>query len=116
MFQNLKFVKRDSFAPEFMTWVGESFHGKTDIRVIDKGVKVNSDFYIKKVLKHFVNTNGDQIKDMVFHQDSTSSHISKHTLAYKKLRKQKKISLYLLKNGYPKVLMHHLWILLFWVC
>ena len=58
-----------------------------------KGVKVNSDFYINKVLKPFVNKDlprmfpGDQIKDMVFRQDSASSHTSKHTLAY--LRQQK---------------------------
>ena len=89
----LKFVKRDSFAPGFMAWAGVSFHGKTDIRIIDKGVKVNSDFYINKVLKPFVEKDlprmfpEDQIKDMVFHQDSASSHTSKHTLAYLRQRK-----------------------------
>ena len=37
----LKFVNRDSFVLEFMAWSGVSFQGKTDIRIIDKGVKVN---------------------------------------------------------------------------
>ena len=51
----LKFVNRDSFVLEFLAWAGVSFHGKTDIRIIDKGVKVNSDIDINKVLKPFVN-------------------------------------------------------------
>ena len=69
-----------------MAWAGVSFHGKTNIRIIDKGVKVNSDFYINQVLKPLVSNglprifSGDQIKDMVIHQDSASSHTSKHTL------------------------------------
>ena len=66
----LKFVKHDSFAAGFMAWASVSFHDKSDIRIIDKGVKVNSDFYINKVLKPSVNNDvprmfpGDQIKDM----------------------------------------------------
>ena len=65
-------------------------HGKTEIRIIPKGVKVNSQFYSDKVLKPFVKHDaprmfpGDQIKDMVFHQGSASSHTSKQTLAYKR--------------------------------
>ena len=88
----LKFVKRDSFAPAFMAWAGVNFHGKTEIRIIPKGVKVNSQFYIDKVLKPFIKHDaprmfpGDQKKDMVFHQDSASRHTSKQTLAY--IRKQ----------------------------
>lgn len=84
----LKFVKRDAFAPGFMAWAGVSFHGKTEIRIIPKGVKVNSQYYIDKVLKPFISKDaprmfpGDTIKDMVFHQDSASSHTSKQTLTY----------------------------------
>ena len=63
-----------------MAWAGVRFHGKTIIRIIDKGVKVNSDFYIIKFRSLLFS--GGQIKDMIFHQDSTSSHTSKHTLAY----------------------------------
>ena len=50
----VKFVKRDSFAPGFMVWAGVSFYGKTSLIFIDKGVKVNADFYIDKVLKPFL--------------------------------------------------------------
>ena len=83
----LKFVKRNSFSPGFMAWAEVSFHGKTEIQTIPKGVKVNLQFYIDKVTKPFINHDaprmfpGDQIKDMVFHQDSASSHTSKQTLA-----------------------------------
>ena len=82
----LKFVKRDSFAPGFMALGGVNFHGKTEIWIIPKGVKVNLQFYIDKVLKPFIKNDapkmfrGDQIKD------SASSHTSKQTLAY--VRKQ----------------------------
>ena len=88
----LKFVKRDSFAPGFMASAGVSFHGKTKIRIIPNGVKVNSQFYIDKGLKPFIKHDaprmfpGDQIKDVVFYQDSALSHTSKQTLAY--IRKQ----------------------------
>ena len=50
----LKFVKRDSFAPGFMALTGVIFNGKIEIRIIPKGVKVNSQFFIDKVLKPFI--------------------------------------------------------------
>ena len=37
----LIFVKRDSFAPDSMTYAGVSFNGKTEIRIIPKGVKAD---------------------------------------------------------------------------
>ena len=89
----IKFVKRDAFAPGFMAWVGVSYHGKTAVRIIPKGVKVNSMFYIDNVLKPFIKHDvprmfpGEQQKDMVFHQDSALSHTSKQTLTY--MREQK---------------------------
>ena len=88
----LKFVKSDSYAPGFMALAGVRCHSKTEIWVIPKGVKVNLQFYIDKVLKPFIKHDaprlfpGDQIKDMLFHQDSASSYMSKQTLAY--IRKQ----------------------------
>ena len=52
--QKAKFVKRDAFAPGFMVWAGISFYGKTSLIFINKGVKVNSDYYINSVLKTFL--------------------------------------------------------------
>ena len=45
----LKFVKRDSFAPGFMAWGGVSFHGKTEIWIIPKGVR---NFILTKFWNH----------------------------------------------------------------
>ena len=36
----LHYLKRDSFVPEFMAWAGVCSRGKTKLRIIDKGVKV----------------------------------------------------------------------------
>lgn len=94
----LKFVKRDSFAPGFMVWAGVSYYGKTSLRIIDRGVKVNSDYYINKVLKPFLDKDVPRMfpagkeKDMVFHQDSASSHTAKKTIEYLKKRKTKFIT------------------------
>ena len=47
--QKLKFVKRNSFAPGLMVWAGDSYYGKTSLRIINKGIKVNADYYIGHV-------------------------------------------------------------------
>lgn len=89
---NLKFVKRDAFAAGFMAWAAVCFNGKTAIRIIDKGTKVNADFYIRNVLRPFLDKDvprlfpGDTKRHMVFHQDSASSHTAKATLNYLKSR------------------------------
>ncbi|XP_052218099.1 uncharacterized protein LOC127835701 [Dreissena polymorpha] len=85
----LKFVKRDSFAKGFMAWAGVSYRGNTDIRFINKGTKVNSNFYINKVLNPLLRNDVPKLfpegrKSMVFHQDSASSHTSKQTLQFLK--------------------------------
>jgi hypothetical protein len=51
---NLKFVKCDAFASSFMACAGVSFIGKTEIRIINKRTKVNSELYIYNVLKPFL--------------------------------------------------------------
>lgn len=51
---NLKFVQCDAFASSFMAWAGVSFIRKTEIRLINKRTKVNSEFYIYNVLKPFL--------------------------------------------------------------
>ena len=77
--QKLKFVKRDSFAPGFMVWAGVSFN--------NKGVKVNADYYIGHVLKPFIEKDVPRLfpgraREMVFHQDSASSHTARKTLDF----------------------------------
>ncbi|KAH3785862.1 hypothetical protein DPMN_163957 [Dreissena polymorpha] len=95
----LKFVKRDSFAKGFMAWDGVSDSGKTGIRLINKGTKVNINFYINKVLKPFIRYDvpklfPEGLKSMVFHQESALSHTSKHTLQF-----LKKLTLSTVING-----------------
>ena len=77
-----------------LSWLGLELVSTAKLRFESSlmGVKVNSQYYIDKVLRPFIKHDapcvfpGDQIRDMVFHQDSASSHTSKQTLAY--IRKQ----------------------------
>jgi hypothetical protein len=94
----LKFVKRDSFAPGFMVWAGVSYYGKTSLKFIDRNVKINADYSIKHVLIPFLKHDvpklfpGNKQKDMVFHQDSASSHTARKSLTYLKQNNVKFIS------------------------
>jgi hypothetical protein len=68
-----------------------SSRGKTEIRIIDKGTKVNSEYYINKVFKLFLEKDVPRLfpegaNAMTFHQDSASSHTSKRTLSFLKDR------------------------------
>ena len=90
--QKLQFVKRDSFAPGFMVWAGVSYYGKTSLRIINNGVKVNADYYIGHVLKPFIEKNVPRLfpgraREMVFHQDSASSHTARKTLDFLQKRR-----------------------------
>ena len=51
-FNKHTFDKHGSFVPGFMVWAGVS--GKTSLILVDKGVKVNADYYINTVLKPFL--------------------------------------------------------------
>ena len=89
-FNKHKFIKRDSFAPEFMVWTGVSYYGKISLILIDKGVKINADYNINKVLKQFLTTDVPRMfRGQVFHQDSAFSHISKKTIDFLNKRKVK---------------------------
>ena len=95
--QKLKFVKRDSFAPGFMVWAGVSYYGKTSLRIINKGVKVNADYYIGHVLKPFIEKDVPRLfpgcaREMVFHQDSASSHTARKTLDFLQKRRVQNIT------------------------
>ena len=79
----LKFVKRDAFARGFMACAALSSRGKSVIRIIPKEIKVNSEYYINKVLKQFIRKDVPRLfpEDehvMTFHKDGASSHNFKH--------------------------------------
>ena len=85
---NIKYVKRDTFAPGFMVWAGVSSRGKTRLRIIDRGVNVDSRYYVRRVLTPFLDEDvprmlpGASSRNMVFHQDSAASHTAKNTLNF----------------------------------
>jgi cyclopropane fatty-acyl-phospholipid synthase-like methyltransferase len=68
-----------------MVWDGKSSSGVTQLSFFEPGAKMNSDYYIKKILKPFLRKdvkilypNGDYI----VHQDSAPSHSSKKAVKY----------------------------------
>jgi hypothetical protein len=67
-------IQQDSSRPKgFMVWAGISSHGKTYLRFVEAGVKINADYYIKKILKPFLSRDvprlfpNNQKKHMIFH-------------------------------------------------
>ena len=66
-----------------------SYRGKTEIRIINKGTKVNSKYYCEHVSKPFLDNDDPRIfpddpESMVFHQDSVSSHTARATIHFLK--------------------------------
>ncbi|GBL81609.1 hypothetical protein AVEN_240405-1 [Araneus ventricosus] len=60
-----------------MVWMGISANGVTKTRFVQPGAKINSKYYIQKILKPFHKENYCRLHpngDAVFHQDSTPSH------------------------------------------
>lgn len=80
------FIRRQqSYPKQIMLWGGISMNGKTKLRFIKPGVKVNSDFYINHVLEPFISEDLPVLypnNDGIFHRDSATSHTSKKTLKY----------------------------------
>ena len=53
--ENVKFIEREErFAPKVMVWAGVSYHSKTSLYFVEKGAKINSEYYQKYVLKKFL--------------------------------------------------------------
>ena len=71
-----------------MVWGGVSSKGKTTLRFVAPGTKVNSNYYITKVLKPFLARDVPHLfpkKHRIkwyFHQDSAPSHTSKVTIQF----------------------------------
>ncbi|GBL91201.1 hypothetical protein AVEN_195098-1 [Araneus ventricosus] len=65
-----------------MVWMGISANGVTKPRFVQTGAKINSEYYIQKILKPFLKDNYCRLYpngDAVFHQDSAPSHASRIT-------------------------------------
>ncbi|GBN64122.1 hypothetical protein AVEN_226980-1 [Araneus ventricosus] len=65
-----------------MVWMGISANGVTKPRFVTPGAKINSDYYIEKILKPFLKDDYSRLypnSDAVLHQDSVQSHASRIT-------------------------------------
>ncbi|GBM84838.1 hypothetical protein AVEN_95667-1 [Araneus ventricosus] len=65
-----------------MVWMGISAIGVTKPRFVQPGIKINSEYYIQKILKPFLKDDYCRlylIGDAVSHQDSAPSHASRVT-------------------------------------
>ena len=76
-------IQQNTSRPKgFMVWGGISSRGKTKLRFVEPGAKINSDYYINNILKPFLRQDvsrlfpGKEKINMVFHQDSAPSHTS----------------------------------------
>ena len=71
----------------FMALGGISSKGKTTLRFVELGAKINSDYYISKILKPFLSRDVPQLfpkngkGQPIFHQDSAPGHVSKKPIA-----------------------------------
>ncbi|GBL91682.1 hypothetical protein AVEN_71333-1 [Araneus ventricosus] len=67
---------------DIMVWMGISANGVTKPRFVQPGAKINSKYYIQKILKPFLKDDYCRLYsngDAVFHQDSAPSHASRVT-------------------------------------
>ena len=68
-----------------MAWGGISYNGKTTLRFVKPGAKINSQYYIEEVLKPLLKNDGRRLHpndDYIFHQDSAPAHASKVTRTF----------------------------------
>jgi len=82
-------IQQDQSRPKgLMVWAGISSHGKTSICFVKPGAKINSDYYINKILKPFLSHDiprlfpNNQKKKLIFHHDSAPSYVSKETIQF----------------------------------
>ncbi|CAF3424905.1 unnamed protein product [Rotaria sp. Silwood1] len=82
-------IQQNTSRPKgFMVWGGISSRGKTNLRFVEPGAKINSDYYINNILQPFLRQDIPRLiprKERIkwfFHQDSAPSHTSKQTIEY----------------------------------
>lgn len=81
---------KESHPKGIMVWAGISANGKTSIRFVKPGAKINSDYYQKSILGPFLRRDVKRLYpdgNYLFHQDSAPSHRSKSTCDYLKKHK-----------------------------
>lgn len=89
-----KFIRKPNFSKSIMVWAGISKMGKTELKFVKPGVKINSEYYINDILKPNLELDFKKLypkNDFILHQDSAPSHVSKMTLKFLKDNKVKYI-------------------------
>lgn len=75
--EHLKTVQRFQNASSIMVWAGISHRGKLPLVFIDKGVKINANFYQSDILQAQLKPEADKLypnHDWIFQQDSAPAH------------------------------------------
>jgi hypothetical protein len=82
-------IQQNTSRPKgFIVWGGVSSQGKTTLRFVEPGSKINSTYYIKNILQPFLSRDVPRLypkkerKKWILHQDSAPSHTAKETLDY----------------------------------
>lgn len=78
-------TRKPTHSKGVMVWGGVSMKGKTSLRFIRPGAKIDSTYYVTEVLKPFVKTDLKRLYpngDAIFHQDSAPAHVAKNTLKF----------------------------------
>ncbi|CAF4004112.1 unnamed protein product [Rotaria sp. Silwood1] len=82
-------IQQNTSRPKgFMVWGGVSSQGKTALRFVAPGTKINSNYYVNKVLKPFLAQDVPRLfprrrkMKWVLHQDSAPSHTAEQTIRF----------------------------------
>ncbi|CAF2529763.1 unnamed protein product [Rotaria sp. Silwood2] len=82
-------IQQNTSRPKgFMVWGGVSSQGKTALRFVAPGTKVNSNYYVNKVLKPFLAQDVPRLfpkrqkMKWFLHQDSAPSHTAEQTIRF----------------------------------
>lgn len=82
-------IQQNTSRPKgFMVWAGVSSKGKTTLRFVEPGVKINSNYYVNNILRPFLSKDVPRLFPKqskikwFFHQDSAPSHTAKETINY----------------------------------
>jgi hypothetical protein len=70
-----------------MVWGGICSKRKTKLRIVEKGAKINSVYFIENILKPLLAEDIPRLypkNDYIFHQDSAPAHLSKMTIKFLK--------------------------------
>jgi len=75
-------IRKPSFCKSVMVWGGISMKGRTKLRFVKPGVKINSKYYVEDIIKPFLKEDVPRLyknKKFILHQDNAPSHASKFT-------------------------------------